>query len=52
MGRGIKVLSLFFIDKVEKYRHEDGTPGVYAGKMNRRGQSKLSSHSLSRMMVL
>ena len=21
MGRGIKVLSLFFIDKVEKYRH-------------------------------
>lgn len=31
MGRGIKVLSLFFIDKVEKYRHEDGTPGVYAG---------------------
>jgi len=31
MGRGIKVLSLFFIDKVDKYRHEDGTPGVYAG---------------------
>ncbi len=31
MGRGIKVLSLFFVDKVEKYRHEDGTPGVYAG---------------------
>ena len=30
-GRGIKVLSLFFVDKVEKYRHEDGTPGVYAG---------------------
>lgn len=28
--KGIKVLSLFFIDKVEKYRHEDGTPGVYA----------------------
>ncbi|MDD5924092.1 MAG: DEAD/DEAH box helicase family protein [Clostridia bacterium] len=27
---GIKVLSLFFIDKVEKYRHEDGTPGIYA----------------------
>ncbi|MEG2524022.1 MAG: DEAD/DEAH box helicase family protein [Oscillospiraceae bacterium] len=26
----IKVLSLFFIDKVDKYRHEDGTPGVYA----------------------
>ena len=30
MGRGIKVLSLFFIDKVDKYRHEDGTPGIYA----------------------
>lgn len=28
--KGIKVLSLFFIDKVEKYRHEDGTPGIYA----------------------
>ena len=28
--KGIKVLSLFFIDKVEHYRHEDGTPGVYA----------------------
>ena len=28
--KGIKVLSLFFIDKVEKYRREDGTPGVYA----------------------
>ena len=28
--KGIKVLSLFFIDKVDKYRHEDGTPGVYA----------------------
>lgn len=27
---GIKVLSLFFIDKVDKYRHEDGTPGIYA----------------------
>lgn len=27
MGKGIKVLSLFFIDKVEKYRREDGTPG-------------------------
>lgn len=27
---GIKVLSLFFIDKVDRYRHEDGTPGVYA----------------------
>ena len=31
LGRGIKVLSLFFIDKVEKYRREDGTPGIYAG---------------------
>ena len=30
MGRGIKVLSLFFIDRVDKYRHEDGTPGIYA----------------------
>jgi len=29
-SKGIKVLSLFFIDKVEKYRHEDGTPGIYA----------------------
>lgn len=29
-ARGIKVLSLFFIDKVEKYRGEDETPGVYA----------------------
>ena len=28
--QGIKVLSLFFIDKVERYRHEDGTPGIYA----------------------
>lgn len=28
--KGIKVLSLFFIDKVEKYRHEDDTPGIYA----------------------
>lgn len=28
--KGIKILSLFFIDKVEKYRHEDGTPGIYA----------------------
>ena len=27
---GIKVLSLFFIDRVEKYRHTDGTPGIYA----------------------
>ena len=30
-GRGIKVLSLFFIDKVDKYRREDGSPGIYAG---------------------
>ena len=29
-GLGIKVLSLFFIDKVEHYRHADGTPGIYA----------------------
>lgn len=28
--KGIKVLSLFFIDKVEKYRHDDGSPGIYA----------------------
>ncbi len=28
--RGIKVLSLFFIDKVEKYRAEDGGMGIYA----------------------
>ena len=28
--KGIKVLSLFFIDKVDKYRREDGTPGIYA----------------------
>ncbi|MCQ4022356.1 MULTISPECIES: DEAD/DEAH box helicase family protein [unclassified Ruminococcus] len=28
--RGIKVLSLFFIDKVEKYRTEDGGMGIYA----------------------
>ena len=28
--KGIKVVSLFFIDKVDKYRHEDGTPGIYA----------------------
>ena len=30
LEKGIKVLSLFFIDKVDKYRHEDGTPGIYA----------------------
>lgn len=29
-GKGIKVLSLFFIDKVDKYRHEDGSKGIYA----------------------
>lgn len=28
--KGIKVLSLFFIDKVDKYRHEDGSAGIYA----------------------
>ena len=30
MEKGIKVLSLFFIDKVDKYRHEDGSKGIYA----------------------
>lgn len=30
LDKGIKVLSLFFIDKVDKYRHEDDTPGIYA----------------------
>lgn len=30
LEKGIKVLSLFFIDKVDKYRREDGTPGIYA----------------------
>lgn len=30
IDKGIKVLSLFFIDKVDKYRREDGTPGIYA----------------------
>ena len=29
-NKGIKVLSLFFIDKVDKYRHEDGSKGIYA----------------------
>lgn len=29
-NKEIKVLSLFFIDKVDKYRHEDGTQGIYA----------------------
>ncbi len=28
--KGIKVLSLFFIDEVKKYRTEDGDPGIYA----------------------
>ena len=28
--KGIKVLSLFFIDKVANYRLEDGSPGTYA----------------------
>ena len=28
--QGIKVLSLFFIDEVRKYRQEYGTPGIYA----------------------
>ncbi|MFZ5644652.1 MAG: type III restriction-modification system endonuclease [Bacillota bacterium] len=28
--KGIKVLSLFFIDRVEKYRIEDGGKGIYA----------------------
>lgn len=27
---GIKVLSLFFIDEVKKYRQEDGSQGIYA----------------------
>ena len=29
-GKGIKVLSLFFIDEVANYRTSDGEPGVYA----------------------
>lgn len=29
-GRGVKVLSLFFIDRVEKYRTETGGQGIYA----------------------
>lgn len=28
--KGIKVLSLFFIDRVEKYRTDDGSKGIYA----------------------
>ena len=30
MDKGIKVLSLFFIDEVKKYRAEDGGKGIYA----------------------
>lgn len=30
LDRGIKVLSLFFIDRVEKYRTADGGKGIYA----------------------
>ena len=30
LGRGIKVLSLFFIDRVANYRTEDGEPGPFA----------------------
>lgn len=30
MEKGIKVLSLFFIDEVKKYRNEDGGKGIYA----------------------
>lgn len=30
LDKGIKVLSLFFIDEVKKYRQEDGSPGIYA----------------------
>lgn len=29
-GKGIKVLSLFFIDEVKKYRTPEGKPGIYA----------------------
>lgn len=29
-NKGIKVLSLFFIDEVKKYRLEDGSKGIYA----------------------
>jgi len=28
--KGIKILSLFFIDEVKKYRREDGSKGIYA----------------------
>ena len=30
LEKGIKVLSLFFIDEVKKYRNEDGGKGIYA----------------------
>ena len=30
LDKGIKVLSLFFIDEVAKYRHPDGSKGIYA----------------------
>ena len=30
LGKGIKVLSLFFIDKVANYRDEEGGQGIYA----------------------
>ena len=30
LDKGINVLSLFFIEKVDKYRREDGTPAIYA----------------------
>ncbi len=30
LEKDIKVLSLFFIDEVKKYRMEDGEPGIYA----------------------
>jgi len=45
-GRGIKVLSLFFIDKVEKYRTEDGGMGVYA-QMFEECYNELINRSLS-----
>lgn len=40
--KGIKVLSLFFIDKVDKYRHEDGSKGIYA-KMFEESYTELMS---------
>jgi type III restriction enzyme len=30
LGRGIKILSLFFVDRVANYRTEDGSPGQFA----------------------